>query len=247
MEGSNCGGEGGWTRVVFVNMTNPGATCPQGLAQKNYSGQLLCGRNIARGCQSTTFPTFNLNHCQVCGQLVNMTNPGATCPQGLAQKNYSGQLLCGRNIARGCQSTTFPTFNLNHCQVCGQLRGYQFGTPEAFVQSIIMSSLTVDSQYLDGVSITHSSVPRQHIWTYAVGVTTDHTNRFGCPCNTGSTVSPPSIVGSDYYCESATSSSQSGVFFPNDVMWDGQQCTGSEGPCCSDNPNLPWFNTTLYL
>ena len=31
MEGTNCGGEGGWTRVAYVNMTQPGATCPQEL------------------------------------------------------------------------------------------------------------------------------------------------------------------------------------------------------------------------
>ena len=191
MEGSNCGGEGGWTKVAFVNMTDAGATCPQGLALRNFSGQFLCGRNKT-----------------------------------------------------GCQDTTFPTFGLNYRQVCGRLRGYQFGSPGAFSRSIIQS-LRVDSQYLDGVSITHGSVPRQHIWTYVVGVTTSTKVHSGCPCNTGSTVSPPSIVGSSYYCESATNSSQSGVFYPNDVMWDGQQCTGSEGPCCSDNPNLPWFNTTL--
>ena len=173
-----------------------------------------------------------------------MTDPSSTCPQGLAQRNFSGQLLCGRNKT-GCQSTTFPTFGLNYCQVCGQIRGYQFVTPEAFSRSIVISRLTVDSQYLDGISITHGSVPRRHIWSYAVGVTTSHEDRFGCPCNTNSTVSPSSIVGSSYYCESAASSLQSGVFYPSDVMWDGQQCTGSEGPCCSDNPNLPWFNSTL--
>ena len=192
MEGSNCGGEGGWTRVAFANMTKP----------------------------------------------------GSTCPQGLAQRNYSEQSLCSRNIAKGCQHTTFSTFSLNYNQVCGRLRGYQFGNPDAFAQSIAQNT-TIDSHYLDGVSITHGSGPRQHIWTYAVGVTTAHTTRFGCPCNTGSTVSPPTFVGGNYYCESAASSSQSGVFFPNDVLWDGEQCTGKEGPCCSDNPNLPWFNTTL--
>ena len=195
MEGSNCGGEGGWTRVAFVNMTEPGTTCPEGLAQRNFSGQFLCSRD-----------------------------------------------------STGCQGTMFPTFSLNYCQVCGRLRGYQFGTPEAFVRSILISSLTIDSQYLDGVSITHGNGPRRHIWTYAVGATTGHTDRFGCPCNDGSTVSAPTaIVGSNYYCESAPSMLQHSVFFPNDVMWDGQQCTGSEGPCCSDNPNLPWFNTTLPM
>ena len=34
MEGTNCGGEGGWTRVAYVNMSQSGATCPEGLTQK---------------------------------------------------------------------------------------------------------------------------------------------------------------------------------------------------------------------
>ena len=33
MEGTNFGGEGGWTRVAYVNMTQAGATCPHGLTQ----------------------------------------------------------------------------------------------------------------------------------------------------------------------------------------------------------------------
>ena len=37
MEGTNCGGEGGWTRVAYVNMTQPGANCPHGLNQTSYN------------------------------------------------------------------------------------------------------------------------------------------------------------------------------------------------------------------
>ena len=37
MEGSRCDGEGGWTRVAYLNMTEPGAVCPQGLVQKHFS------------------------------------------------------------------------------------------------------------------------------------------------------------------------------------------------------------------
>ena len=33
----NCGGEGGWTRVAYVNMTQAGVTCPQGLTQQTVS------------------------------------------------------------------------------------------------------------------------------------------------------------------------------------------------------------------
>ena len=31
MEGSNCDGKGGWMRVAYLNMSEPGATCPPGL------------------------------------------------------------------------------------------------------------------------------------------------------------------------------------------------------------------------
>ena len=45
MEGTNCGGEGGWMRVAYVNMSQSGTTCPQGLTQKVLSGLTLCGRS----------------------------------------------------------------------------------------------------------------------------------------------------------------------------------------------------------
>ena len=32
--------------------------------------------------------------------------------------------------------------------------------------------------------------------------------------------------------------------FPDDPLWDGQQCFGIEAPCCT-HPNMPWFNKTL--
>ena len=38
MEGTNCGGQGGWMRVAHVNMSQSGASCPQGLTQKDMSG-----------------------------------------------------------------------------------------------------------------------------------------------------------------------------------------------------------------
>ena len=32
--------------------------------------------------------------------------------------------------------------------------------------------------------------------------------------------------------------------FPEDPLWDGQQCGGVEAPCCT-HPNMPWFIKTL--
>ena len=50
----------------------------------------------------------------------------------------------------------------------------------------------------------------------------------------------------DYYCESGLCSSQfhHKVLYSTDTLWDGQQCNGNEGPCCT-NPKMPWFIKTL--
>ena len=73
MEGDNCGGEGGWTRIANLNMTVPGTTCPEGLAQLSFNNadSDLCGRDIPclGGCNSTVFQTFGLNFTKVCGQV----------------------------------------------------------------------------------------------------------------------------------------------------------------------------------
>ena len=62
---------------------------------------------------------------------VNMSQSGASCPQGLTQKNMSELILCGQTI-NGCQGTLFSALGLNYSRVCGQLRGYQFASPSAF-------------------------------------------------------------------------------------------------------------------
>ena len=82
MEGINCDGEGGWTRVAYLNMTEPNATCPTGLILQEYD---------------------------------NIDHP-----------------LCGRDDKVGCNSTIFSSTGLMYSKVCGQVRGYQYSTPDAF-------------------------------------------------------------------------------------------------------------------
>ena len=173
---------------------------------------------------------------------VNMSQSGATCPQGLTQRTLSGLTLCGRNNA-GCQSTVFSTLGLNYSQVCGQLRGYYFGTPDAFHPYNATPTLTLDNAYVDGI---FGNAPRRHIWTYASGLNLNYTRgkTYECPCNTGIDTKTPPYVGSDYYCETAfhgsTCCHPNIIFklYPDDPLWDGQKCVGIEAPCCT-HPNMP--------
>uniref|UniRef100_A0A1X7UDL9 Fibrinogen C-terminal domain-containing protein n=1 Tax=Amphimedon queenslandica TaxID=400682 RepID=A0A1X7UDL9_AMPQE len=196
MEGSNCDGNGGWMRIGYINMTEPGATCPQGLYNYTYGGKTLCDKS-----------------------------------QGLGN---------------GCNSTFFSAIGLNYTKVCGQARGYQFGGTDGIYPNREGGTDNIDGAYVDGLSITHGSNPRQHIWTYVVGVFEDDTRTISCPCNNGTKATTPSYVGNDYYCESGALSSTffTNDFFPNDTLWDGQQCDNLEFPCCS-NSTIPWFIKTL--
>ena len=107
-----------------------------------------------------------------------------------------------------------------------------------------VESIDINSPYVDGVSITHGS-PRQHIWTFMGGLREGYITDYECPCNNGSTTSVPSFIGNDYYCESANPlSTWPHVFFPDDLLWDGEDCEGLEGPCCTGTC-FPWFHKVL--
>ena len=76
MEGVNCDGEGGWTRIAHVNMSEPGASCPDGLYEKELvdSSRTLCTmgswtESLANVCNSTVFSVHNITHNKVCGYV----------------------------------------------------------------------------------------------------------------------------------------------------------------------------------
>ena len=179
--------------------------------------------------------------------FINMTDTSYNCPTGLNLTSYSKR-TCGRShTTSGCSSTTFSVGGLPYSRVCGRIRGYQFGRTGAFY----FSFAGINSFYVDGVSLTHGGAgKRQHIWTFAVG-RSEVTSRFPtCPCDPTSsrTTTAPAFVGIDYFCESGLhsewdDSQHVGVLFPDDVLWDGQDCT-SNSTCCQLN-SPPWFTKNL--
>ena len=133
--------------------------------------------------------------------------------------------------------------------MCGQLRGYQSSTPDAFGPYYNKNFQQLDEIYVEGISITYGAPVLKHIWTYATAIALQY-DRYPtsvCPCNSDSALLTPPFVGSDYYCETGSKVNATkpfNEFFPNDPLWDGQQCVGVEAPCCT-HPNMPWFVKTL--
>ena len=175
---------------------------------------------------------------------LDMTDSHQTCPQGFKQFN-SPKRACGRTLnTGGCNSVTFPVHGVSYRKVCGRILGYQFGSPSGFYTP--RRGNTIDDAYLEGVSVTYGQSPRKHIWSFANALqeTTGYDgNRHICPCtNPASTMQQyiPDFVGNDYYCDSGIQGSwRSGVFYPDDPLWDGQGC-GLQSTCCTFN-NPPFF------
>ena len=181
---------------------------------------------------------------------IDMTDSSHTCPQGLNALT-SPKRLCGINISgRGCTSATFATHGAKYTHVCGKVIGYQYGCATAFWEYYRNRHITIDTMRVGGVSLTHGSNPRKHIWTFAAArhegtSNIDHT----CPCsNPASTAVIPPWVGNDYFCDTAVedwSRQLQGRYklYPDDPLWDGEGC-GPTSTCCSLN-NPPWFSKQL--
>ena len=173
---------------------------------------------------------------------LNMSDPSQQCPS-VWKEITTPHRVCGRrSTSPSCEGLTYSTGSEQYDQVCGRIIGYQISSPDAFLGS----SRSIDSNYLDGVSLTYGS-PRQHIWSFAGGLQ-EESSSSSCPCVTGSSngIYIPSFVGQNYFCESGIARWDFRTFalFSNgDPLWDGQGC-GPNSSCCTFN-SPPWFNVTL--
>ena len=176
---------------------------------------------------------------------INMSSADSQCPDGWVEGNKGGVRACGRgSVGPSCESVLLNSeHQMRYSRVCGRAIGYQYGNPDAFAQR--ESGVTVDQNYVDGLSITYGS-PRQHIWTFAAAAREGDRGKsqHRCPCSANPGASPPPFVGNNWYCESGNPNANLGAnsLLSNDPLWDGVDC---EGTCCSDGRSPPWFSVEL--
>ena len=150
--------------------------------------------------------------------------------------------MCGISISGlGCSSTNFDLYGIAYSQVCGKVIGYQDRSPDAFGHAVTQS-------IVEGISLTHGSNPRQHIWTFAAGLDEVGSNPLlNCPCTNRNLASlatpPPDFVENDYFCDTGNEGVFGDIFYGDDPLWDGAGC-GPNNDCCNLN-NPPWFRKQL--
>ena len=111
--------------------------------------------------------------------------------------------LCGKSTdGPSCDSVKIPTPKSLYFQyqyVLGRVRGYQYGSPDAFYAST-NTHRTIDGPYVDGVSITYGEHERKHIYTLASAWRRYGTDTQGTCPETGYGYPPPTFVGTNYIC-----------------------------------------------
>ena len=169
---------------------------------------------------------------------LDMKDTNQQCPSGFRLVT-SPRRSCGRPGPVGCVSTIFPVHGVEYSRVCGKITGYQDRTSDAFHRS---RQTTIDEAYVDGVSLTHGSSARKHIWTFAAAYDESRSSTIVCPCTRPDltyTGTVPPFIGQDYFCETGSRNAYQYIFYSEDPLWDGQGC-GAQSTCCSFN-NPPWF------
>ena len=158
---------------IGLSANLPAISCAEILCYKvnspsgNYWLQSTSGSAIYAYCDMTL-------SCKGVGggwmQVVNldMTNSSQQCPPGTTLRTDLPKHLCGIGInGLGCSSTIFNIHGIEYSQVCGKIIGYQDRTPDAFGHALTQS---IDGTYVEGISLTHGSNPRKHIWTFAAAL-----------------------------------------------------------------------------
>ncbi len=140
--------------------------------------------------------------------LLNMSDPSQQCPDPWTE-NVPGypsisKRLCYRSESSvgSCDSVVYDTSGVGYDQVCGRIIGYQYANPHGFYPYHTFQ-YSIDTYYVDGMSVTHGELPRKHIWTFAAGFS-ERDGVGSCPCGSLTIVANiPPYVGNNYFCETA--------------------------------------------
>ena len=194
-------------------------------------------------CEMNTTNCGNITGGWMRAAYIDMTDPGNTCPENLTYTVQSSTRMCrSSHTSAGCTSVTFPTHMTPYTKVCGRARGYQYASPDSFLHTL-HGQTSIEGYYVDGLSVTHGG-PRNHIWTFAAGLSKDYTTPSNCPCASPypGPAAPP-FVGEQYFCESGnTGPFERNQWHLDDPLWDSQGCAVNS-TCCDRGG--PWFSTVL--
>ena len=179
---------------------------------------------------------------------LDADDPNSGCPTGWLKRDFDltdplSKMACHRpDLSVQCATATFPVSE-SYSQVCGSIKGYSVGDVgglRSYLSPPIIQP-TVGSFIASGVTLSRGS---EHIWSFIAGtppgnIPNSPTGEDKCPCLTGEETfivdhAPlPTIVASDYFCESGPPTLIAGTAnFFDSPLWDGLDCV-DDSQCCN--------------
>ena len=249
---SLCGSPGPWTRIAYLEMSNPVHECPGGFKEYNIGGVRACGRPSSSSSSSSKkghsiyFDSSLKWYSEICGRasarLFLNKSEGV-----LGKGTYSSdQKICdigsknfyGLNITSGhshkhvwtyltsilpdSRGNSTPEVTSNKIEICERPRHTWFISN--------LTSSNVSGNYIEN-SLSSPSTSSYETPTNCI---------FHFPCAHGCS-SPYSLGEDNYFCESVVASKAVSL---DNALWDGKGCLKEEQPCC-EVPGMPWFHRVL--
>ena len=153
-----CGGTGGWRRVVYLNFTDPNTPCPSGWQVTSHSNT-PCGRvSTGSTCDSVTFPVSGGDYTRVCGRII-------------AYQDNSPDAMWAytRGVATTIDNSYVDGVSLTHGSPRQHIWTFAAGFPR-FMIAIFLMSVPV---------MLPSILPSHHLWVKTISVNQDVTQGYG--------------------------------------------------------------------
>ena len=105
--GELCGTGGGWTRLAYLDMSDPTKNCPTGFRLYQSGGVRACGRPVSSGgsCSSVQYPSNGISYSQICGRVVGYQYGFTNAVGYMSISDINSYYVDGVSITRGspCQ------------------------------------------------------------------------------------------------------------------------------------------------
>ncbi len=166
--------------------------------------ELVCDQIKGGWRRITRFNASDRNHNECPGNLERVSEIGRS--NNLPSCRRSDQ-------SAGCSEVIYANNNISYSRVCAKINAYLVNTPDGFrsYQNSRPNGINTDDNYVDGVSLTYGTDPRNHIWTFAVDITGD--------CSSCGVNIPSFLVNTNHYsCEKCAGTNRC------QVLWDNEQC-----------------------
>uniref|UniRef100_A0A1X7VK87 GON domain-containing protein n=1 Tax=Amphimedon queenslandica TaxID=400682 RepID=A0A1X7VK87_AMPQE len=99
-----CGEKGGWTRLGYLNMSDPTQDCPANFEARTFQDIRTCRKTEdSRSCSGLTLSTNGIEYTQICGRVIGYQK-GNTDALLHSSEGIDSYYLDGVSITRGSES-----------------------------------------------------------------------------------------------------------------------------------------------